>query len=433
MAINAKRAITRILRSSSSCSMPGVWRAVTYCQGIAVVFHSPKACAHVARTMDIGSHFRAQARLQGEPFAQTVPLVTSLLDEKHSIFGGEKQLEKCLEYTFATYQPKCIVVANSCVAGVIGDDIIAVAQKFEQKRSLPVLPVNCSGFLDGEFFEGYYETTKALIEHFMSKQATDLDSVFLIGDYGGPKGAYAKELKRLLAYFGLEVKGQFPTYTSFDELPKVASSSLNIVLGGRKHAEKSVEKIAVLLHEKFGTPYYAKNYPLGWNNTVKWLEGLGQMLDKADCAQRAVNEQSIFREKILDSLREKSKGKKALLCLGRRVNYFQPQWVIEIIESLSLELIGVVLLDCYVDKDKKDMIEEVQRFTDAKIYTENEAAEVIDACDLVLTTHELNMPEKRQFYIPMLPATGVTGELEMMEKIVRLLYRRGGRGGIVYG
>lgn len=433
METNAKRAITRILRSSSSCSMPGVWRAVTYCEGVAVVFHSPKACAHVARTMDIGAFFRAYGRGQGEPFAQTVPLVSSMLSEEHSIFGGEKQLAECLEYTFATYHPECIVIANSCVSGVIGDDIVAAAEKAEGKYHIPVIAINCSGFLDGEFFEGYYETAKELVERFMTQQPVVENSVFLIGDYGGPKGAYARELSRMLSYFGLEVKGQFPTYTRFAELPAVASSALNIVMGGRRHAEKSVEKLAVLLHEQFATPYYAQNYPLGWANTVKWLEGLGRMLGKEDCARVAIETEGSNREKFLNDMKRKVNGKTTLLFVGRRTNYFQPQWILEMLDTLGLELLGIVLLDCYEDKDKQEVIADIQACTSVCLYDEHEAAELIDKSDLLLTTHELNMPEKRQLYLPMLPSTGVTGELELMRKIVRLFYTRGGRGGIVYG
>ena len=56
MAIKTRRFYSA--RKSCSCSMPGVWRAVAYMNGAVVVFHSPRACAHVARTMDINSQYR---------------------------------------------------------------------------------------------------------------------------------------------------------------------------------------------------------------------------------------------------------------------------------------------------------------------------------------------------------------------------------------
>ena len=83
MAIKTKRFISS--RKSCSCSMPGVWRAVAYCQGVVVIFHSPKACAHVARTMDINAHYRTIADGRKENIG-SVPLLASQLEEKDSIF-----------------------------------------------------------------------------------------------------------------------------------------------------------------------------------------------------------------------------------------------------------------------------------------------------------------------------------------------------------
>lgn len=125
MAVKTKRFINS--RKSCSCSMPGVWRAVAYCDGAVVIFHSPRACSHVARSMDLGSHYRTLAEGQRER-RETIPLLSSQLEEKHSIFGGAKLLKDCIDFAVAEYKPQCLVIANSCVAGVIGDDVEAVAR-----------------------------------------------------------------------------------------------------------------------------------------------------------------------------------------------------------------------------------------------------------------------------------------------------------------
>ena len=81
----------------SSCTMTGVWRAVAYDQGCVVIFHSPAGCAHVASTMDLGNHYRITADgcpEKGDP----VPLISSNLREKDSIFGGIERLHECIAY-----------------------------------------------------------------------------------------------------------------------------------------------------------------------------------------------------------------------------------------------------------------------------------------------------------------------------------------------
>ena len=54
--------------------MPGVWRAAAYCSGAAVIFHSPRACAHVARSMDISAQYRALANGAAENL-KSIPVV----------------------------------------------------------------------------------------------------------------------------------------------------------------------------------------------------------------------------------------------------------------------------------------------------------------------------------------------------------------------
>ena len=125
--------------------MPGVWRAVAYMNGAVVVFHSPRACAHVARTMDINSQYRTLSENEREQWG-SVPLLSSQMQEKDAIFGGVARLEKCLRFAIETYKPKCLMIANSCVAGVIGDDVESVAREVEEEYNVPILLWNAAAF-----------------------------------------------------------------------------------------------------------------------------------------------------------------------------------------------------------------------------------------------------------------------------------------------
>ena len=50
MAVNKRRFIKD--KVSYSCSMPGVWKAVAHSEGCVVVYHAPKACAHITEEME---------------------------------------------------------------------------------------------------------------------------------------------------------------------------------------------------------------------------------------------------------------------------------------------------------------------------------------------------------------------------------------------
>ncbi|HIU63573.1 MAG TPA: nitrogen fixation protein NifE [Candidatus Avacidaminococcus intestinavium] len=431
MAITTKRIIKKV--RSCSCSMPGVWRAVAHTEGAAVIYHSPKACSHISRVMDGGDHFRKIARDEYEPNNFTVPLVCSSLKEKHSIFGGIEQLRECLVYVISTYQPKFIMIANSCVAGVIGDDVVAVAQEVEMKQQVPILTVPCYGFLDGEYYAGYYYAAAAIIERLLKKSMVRPNTVLLIGDQGGPNGEYCREVKRLLQYFDVEVIGQFPTYTNYSEYDKIGESALNIVLGSRGQANEWLIKIADKLRQQLGTPYYATEFPVGWESTQKWLLGLGEVLGKKEIAKQAVCSENKKLAEVYALAKNNLHDKKCIICIGRLAQFFEPGWIINLVRKSGMIITAIIMLEAFTEKAKQEMIAKMPDIDQSLIIDQSAGNPYLDKADLILTTHELADYTAKQLFLPLLPKSGIQGEINLLQKIRFLLARRGNKGGIIYG
>ena len=427
MAIKTKRFIAS--RKSCSCSMPGVWRAVAYCEGVVVIFHSPRACAHVARSMDINAQYRAYAERRREQEG-TIPLLSSQLEEKHSIFGGAERLEACLDYALQEYKPQCLVIANSCVAGVIGDDVEAVARKKEAQYGVPVLQLDCCGFLDGEYYQGYYGMSELLIKRFFKPAPKEAGSVLLLGDNGGPWGHYATEVTRLLQALQVKVIGQFPGYMPFKALPRATSAEAVIILGGRGQSHEGLSKIASLLKEGFGMPYLDQ-YPVGWQRTQAWLVAAGKLLQREELAAKALLQEKQHFDAALAKYLPVTKGKRVVLCIGRLLKYFHPESVLETIRLLQLDLTGIILLDAYDKAEREKMLQALAPAVQTKIYSAAAGEPLLEAADLVLTTHELQNESIKQIFLPMLPKVGTTGELEFMELIYRRLASRI-KGGLSY-
>lgn len=428
MAIKTRRFLNS--RKSCSCSMPGVWRAVAYMDDVVVVFHSPRACAHVARTMDINAQYRALAEGRKEERA-SVPLLCSQMEEKDSIFGGAERLTKCVRFAIEKYQPKCLVLANSCVAGVIGDDVAAVGRELEAEYQLPILTVDCCGFLDGEYYQGYFEITKQLLERFVQPCAKEKGAVLLIGDNGGPWGHYAREVSRLLAKMGAHVSGQFPGYIPFDRLPQLAAAEACIVLGGRGQTHAGLGELAQELSQRFDMKFLTDVYPVGWEQTRLWLEQVGKMLGCPKQAALVWQEEEAALQQEINRMLPVTKGKKTVLCIGRIVKFFHPEAILETIKLLQLDLTGIVILDAYMGKDKDEMIELVASCSSAPIYNAQEGEELLAQAELVLTTHELQSSAAKQIFLPMLPLVATAGELLMMHAVYHSLCSRL-KGGLTY-
>ena len=430
MAIETKRFINS--RKSCSCSMPGAWRAVAYMQGVVVIFHSPKSCTHVATTMDINAHFRSMGEGYHEK-GRTVPLVSSLLGEKESIFGGTDKLQRCISFVIKTYHPECVLIANSCVSGVIGDDVASAAVEAEAEYGIPFITLDCYGFLDGEYYGGYFETIKNLISRFMQPLPKQVGTAVLFGDNGGPWEHYATEVTRLLQAMKIKVLGQFPSYLSLNEVRQVPSAEGLIVLGGKGKTQEGYEEIAQELEEKFHIKHVPYTFPIGWEDTQKWILAIGELFNRQQEAQQVLHEERETFYRQVQSFTALTKGKKAILCIGRWLMYFDPTTVIKTMERLELDFLGVVMLNAFDDDEHRlEMEAVVRQCTDVPIYSYQEGSALLQQADIVLSTHELQEPNIKQIFLPMLPKVGTKGEKDFMQAIQRTLCSRTQGGGIFY-
>ena len=431
MGLDKRHMIT--MKRSCSCSMPGVWRAVAHNEGAVVIYHSPKACGHVTREMDLGGHYHALARGTFVPRQYTAPLVTSNLQEEHSIFGGAEQLRQCIEHVIKRYKPLYVMIANSCVAGVIGDDTPAVAREAETDFGIPVMTVPCCGFLDGEYHAGFYYAAKILAERFMQRQPAKADTVTLLGDRGGPHGADAREMEILLGSFGLRVQGCFPGYATLEQMQSVPASALCIPLGGRPQSYVWMRRLAADLEERFGIPFLDHDFPVGWTGTKTWLRQLGTMLGREQEALQAEAVQAQRLELAAAKCRCALEGSRVVLGIGRPLIHLQPGWVLELLSLAGVTPAKILLFKGLTGEQKTALRQDLKIYTTAPVMEETEDELLLHTTDLVITTHELEDDALRQFCLPVLPPLGVGGMVELWNKLSQLAKRSGWQGGAQYG
>lgn len=414
--------------------MTGVWRAVGRNEGAAVIFHSPRACGHVVHDMDVAIQTRAIARRFFAPPTYSAPLICSNLQEEHSIFGGCDLLRQCIDATVRKYQPQYIVIVNSCVAGVIGDDSEAVAQQAEQEWRIPIMAVPCHSFLDGDFYVGFYHAGRVLAERFMSQQERNPRLAVLLGERSGPLSPDVVEIKRLLAYFEFDDVCLYPAYASLRDIQRVSSAALLVPMGGSPQAYPWMQKLAADLQEMWQVPRLDHDYPAGWQSTCNWLTAIGQIGGCVAAASAAVKTENKILEQGLWAVLPYLRGKAIVFCIGRSNQMFDCRWVLEMIQLAQLHLAAVVLLEESLSSTQQTLLrEQLAGLTTCPAVLSSEAEKLMHDADFVVTTHELTEESKRQFLLPMQPPMGVHGLITQLQAMARLSQRLGGRGGIVYG
>ncbi len=409
----------------SSCSMPGVWRAAGYNDNAVVIFHSPKACAHVTRDLNLKSFYYglSKANPKGEQYGV---LLTSDLKDDHSIFGGEDRLMECIRYAVHHYQPEYIMIANSCVAGIIGDDTQKVVQLAEEKFHVPVLTVPCYGFLDGtQYYEGFYHASVALIERFMQQKPKLANKVTIIGDVAGQT---LDEIQHYLRCFDLEVGWCFPRETSLRDIQDIPSSALLITVGSKAGRYTHLKKIAKVISEKFDIPVVNQPFPVGWAETKQWLVDLGALLGKTSVVEEIITNEAMTLKNKMQQFVENLQHRQTALIIGRPVESFDAQWLFEFLNYCQIQVQAIVTLSMLSPKDTLALKCELENYTNVVIYTEDEYDDFSET-DFVMTTHELKNFSGKQFIIPLFSPYGIQGMIRAGQQLNYLQQRKisGGR------
>jgi nitrogenase molybdenum-iron protein alpha/beta subunit len=243
------------------------------------VIHGPAGCAHHNFSLLHSIHV-------SNDYIRTIPLISTGLEERDIIFGGEASLERTIR-TAVNDEPGAIFVISSCVAGMIGDDTDAVASK---EWDVPVISLPGAGFLGGTFQEGFIQALMTL-----AKQGTPSrlwEGVNLIGEKNlefEVEENYA-EVRRLCTALGLPVNLRFVRDISVGEIGRLGRAQVNIL------REPALRPVGNYLKGRFDTPYI-DSFPLGFKGTLHFLRQIGSVCGIDPSV--AIREEQAMQEEII--------------------------------------------------------------------------------------------------------------------------------------
>ena len=233
--------------------------AVGEMQDVLPILHSPRGC---------GFHYRYSARRRHQPFYS---LMTSNLEERDIICGGEDKLRQTIREAWHCFHPGLIMVIPSPVSDILNEDVRSVCTEL-RREGIPVVGVQSELFshrdknysrnqlkelahqtitgdnrLEMELNGcGFTEALYALVEQVMEPCATIPHSVNIETVGWGSEGKVAlRELEAFLKRCGIQVNTWIPS-ASLPSLIHAPAAELNLV--------KRV-RWARRMQEKFGTTY----------------------------------------------------------------------------------------------------------------------------------------------------------------------------------
>ena len=246
---------------TDSCALAGAMAFFAAWQDAAVIVNGPMWC-----------HYFALRHVEHGVSDAVRRTGCTQLDNDAIVFGAEDYLLEALQ-PYIAEPPRLLAIVSSCAAGLIGDDVAAIARSMG--IAAPVVAVDSSG-LAGSFAAGWSKAACAAIEALLPEKKEEKPyGVNLLGMTASYcNGANdARELLRLLHLAGYEVNAVLGCGETAEELQHLPAAALNIVV----HRELGLAP-AEMLAERSGTPFVAPLPPYGRAGTRRWIDEIAHVL-----------------------------------------------------------------------------------------------------------------------------------------------------------
>lgn len=225
-------------------------------EGVIPILHGPQACAFGNQ---IGSMFCRPSRLL---------TVGTTLKKSEVIFGGEGKLKEQIKQVYNQYKPQIVVIINTCVPQLIGEDLKGVIA--EVKNEIPELKVTfCeTGFNHPRSTPLGNDVSWRAIVDVLDPQEMSTGSVGIVGRAGQDADSMGC-LTSLLREAGITTYA-FPA-GHIDEMAKIVKAEFLC----------PVHLVPYLtckkLNERFGSKTHFFELPVGVVGTSNYLRGVAEL------------------------------------------------------------------------------------------------------------------------------------------------------------
>ena len=248
-----------------------------------VLVHGSQGCSTYMRLTNV------------EHYHEPVDVASSSLNEKQTIYGGEKNLKKALDNVIRVYNPKVIGVVTTCLTETMGEDLNRIISTYRAEKgdiSTDIIPVSTPSY-DKTHTEGFWTATREIIAHYARKDIAFHKKINVIIPHIST--ADIKAIRLILDTWGIEYTF-LPDYSMTLDRP-FAGKYMKIPDGGTSKADIAGMSGAAAtiqfgltcnknispghyLEENFGVPLVNLPLPIGIGNTDLFMKTLGDITRK---------------------------------------------------------------------------------------------------------------------------------------------------------
>ncbi|NKQ38329.1 MAG: nitrogenase [Methanosarcinales archaeon] len=260
--------------------------------------------------------------------------ITTNIQENDVIFGSEEKLFNAIIEAHNEFPDMdAIFVYETCVPGLIGEDMRAITDKASKIIKKPVLLFNSAGFKGISQNEGHKVASDELFSLIgtgtNSNYKKEKHNLNLIGEYNPKDFESAKEMLNLI---GVNVVASFTANSTIDAIKSLHETDLNIV-----ECSKSTMNLAKHMEYEFKVPFMEAKF-FGIDNCSSSIVKIGNFFGIEEEKQEFVIEQCMNEiAPELEIYKKRLANKTAFISYGaQRIKY-----LIGPLTDLGIRVIGV--------------------------------------------------------------------------------------------
>lgn len=266
------------------CVLAGINSVLGAIHKVCPIYHSGPGCCMQTTAAEQG-----QSGHKSSCFVSSVSIPSSNMLEKEVVFGGTNKLRTTIQGAIDIIDADAYFVLTGCTAGIIGDDVVSVANEFNDKGT-PVYAIETPGFA-GDSNLGYEIVWNTLIDQVIEKDVLKdekLVNIFGIVPYHDPFwSGTLEEIDRILSKLGVKVNTFFTKEQGIETIKKCSGAALNVIINPWlfKGPAKKFE-------DKFGVPSIRiPGLFVGATDTTEFVKQVAKALDLDDALVEKVIEE----------------------------------------------------------------------------------------------------------------------------------------------
>ncbi|SFA97020.1 nitrogenase iron protein [Acetitomaculum ruminis DSM 5522] len=348
------------------CAFNGATTEAIHVRDAYIIAHAPKACSFYA-WQNITSPGRRNLFNRGilMPSSLNPNFFSTNMNHADAVFGGMDKLRKKVTEALLN-KPKLIIVISSCVSGIIGDDIKQI-EEMSTKDTL-IIAINADGDIEGDYMKGIEMCRHILMEKLANKDIIPCGKfVNIINETGVSNNSSINfnTIKSFLDKLGIEINCRLGGDTTTQNIINFKKASLNLIADDNPTGRM----LESWLKDNYQVNFIEKSFPIGFKQTVKWLNELAEFFNCKDKLYGIVENQKEIYEKEIAMLKPVLNGK-TILMTTINTNL---DWLISACKDVGMKFVWIGVInylhqDIMITEDSKIKVEEYTHWDTAKDY-----------------------------------------------------------------